>query len=449
MLAEWQKAMPHLGYGTLVLALGSATWALWQRLDASMAERNRERRGREEMEAYIRLDARVGRNGDVRALGRKVCAVVAARSAFGRVAMLLRDAEGRLYVAASEGMDEATVAAAETWAARAVERERAGSAGMSGGVRMGAKSLVVSLGESGRAIVVPLWTADGRMVGALVVRADSIMQVRRRVAEEAVAALETLGAKLGRAMENAELAERLLRAEKLAGLGKLAGGVAHALNNRLTAVLGYAELIRETTEEPRIRRGAETIVDEAKRMREIVQRLLEFWRPPVQREEAVDLVPLMKELAAACEAKLAARGVALTMQAADIVPPVRGNRERLRQMLEHLLNNAAQAIAADIESHKDNAIRLTVSYYSRAVQMIVSDTGPGFPEPGRVFDLFYTTQAPFDGDGLGLSICYGIAREHGGEISAFNLHPRGAAVVVELPVGEVIVREPVVIREVA
>jgi len=449
MLAEWPEVLPHLAFGALVLVLGAETWALWQRLRASMAERNRERRGREEMEAYIRLDARVGRDGDVRALGRKVCSVVAARSAFGRVAMLVRDAEGRLYVAASEGMDEATVAAVETWAARAVERERAGGAGMSGGVRMGAKSLVVPLGESGRAIVVPLWTAGGRMVGALVVRADSVMQVRRRVAEEAVAALETLGAKLSRSMENVELAERLLRAEKLAGLGMLAGGVAHALNNPLTSVLGYAELIRETAEGPRVRKDAGTIVDEAKRMRDIVQRLLEFWRPPVQREEAVDLVSLMKDLAAACEAKLAARGVSLTIQAADAVPPVRGNRERLRQMLEHLLNNAAQAIAADAKTQIDNAIRLTVSHDARAVQMIVSDTGPGFREPGRVFDLFYTTQAPGDGDGLGLSICYGIAREHGGEISAFNLHPRGAAVVVELPVGEVIASDSVVIGEVA
>jgi signal transduction histidine kinase len=449
MLAEWHRATPHLSCGALALTLSGAAWALWQRLGASVAERNRERRGREEMEAYIRLDARVGRGGDVGALGRKVCEVVAARSPFGRVAMLVRDAEGKLYVAASKGMDEAALATVKSWAARAVERERAGGAGVSGGVPMGAKSLTIPLGEGGRGIVVPLWTAGGHMVGALVVRADSVMQVRRRVAEEAVVVLEALGAKLGRAMENAELAERLLRAEKLAGLGMLAGGVAHALNNPLTAVLGYAELIRETAEEPRVRRDAGTIVDEAKRMREIVQRLLEFWRPPVRREEAVDLVSLMKELAAACEAKLAARGVTLTMQMADEVPAVRGNRERLRQMLEHLLNNAAQAIAADAASQRNNAIRLTVSHDTRAVQMIVSDTGHGFREPGRVFDLFYTTQAPGDGDGLGLSICYGIAREHGGEISAFNLHPRGAAVVVELPVGEVIVQESVVIGEVA
>ena len=184
-------------------------------------------------------------------------------------------------------------------------------------------------------------------------------------------------------------------------------------------------------------------------MRAIVQRLLEFWRPPVQREEAVDVGSLVKEIAAACEAELRTRGVELAVQVADNAPAVRGNRERLRQMLEHLLNNAAQAIAAQEKARREDAIRLAVSHDARAVQMIVSDTGPGFREPGKVFDLFYTTQAPGKGDGLGLSICYGIAREHGGEISAFNLHPRGAAVVVELPIAEVMRQESVVIEEVA
>lgn len=445
MLAEWQ----HTAYVTLMTGLSGAIWVLWQRLGASRSERERERRGREEMEAYTRFDARMGRDGDVRGLAQRVCGVVAARSGFGRVAMLARDAEGRLFIAASEGMEASTVAAIETWAFRAVQRERGGGVGMSGGVRIGAKSLAISLEEGGRVIMVPLWTGGGRMVGAIVVRADSLMQVRRRIAEEAVATLEALASKLGRAMENAELAERLLRAEKLAGLGILAGGVAHSLNNPLTAVLGFAELIQETAGESLIRRDAGTIVEEAKRMRETVQRLIDFWRPPAQREEAVNVVSLVGDLVDACEARLTARGVNLIVQVADDVPNVRGNRDRLREMLEHLLNNSAQAIGSGGAAPDVDAIRLTVSHDARALQIIVSDTGPGFREPGRVFDLFYTTQAPGEGDGLGLSICYGIVREHGGEISAFNLYPRGAAVVVELPVGEVLRQESVFAGEIA
>ena len=70
----------------------------------------------------------------------------------------------------------------------------------------------------------------------------------------------------------------------------------------------------------------------------------------------------------------------------------------------------------------------------RLVHLIVSDTGPGFREPGRMFDPIYTMREEGDGAGMGLSVCYWIVQEHGGEISAFNMHPHGAAVAVELPV---------------
>jgi signal transduction histidine kinase len=255
------------------------------------------------------------------------------------------------------------------------------------------------------------------------------------------------------------MAERLLRAEKLAGLGLLAGGIAHTLNNPLTAVMGFAELIGETAEEERVRRDAATILNEARRMRETVQTLLNFWRPPVMRDEPVDVTALVRSLAGECEATLAERGVRLTLQLAEDAPAVRGNGDRLRVVLEHLLNNSAQAIASARSAQgsktetnirpREDVIRLTVSRDDKAVQIVVSDTGNGFREPGRVFDLFYTTQAPGQGSGLGLSICYGIVREHEGEISAFNLHPSGAAVVVELPIAEVVRTQRVVVAEVA
>ena len=104
-------------------------------------------------------------------------------------------------------------------------------------------------------------------------------------------------------MENAALAERLLRAEKLAGLGLMAGGMVHALNNPLTAVLGFAELIVATTGEARVKEDAGIIVREALRMRETVETLLEFWRPAAQSEESVDMTALVRELAAACAGK--------------------------------------------------------------------------------------------------------------------------------------------------
>ena len=82
---------------------------------------------------------------------------------------------------------------------------------------------------------------------------------------------------------------------------------------------------------------------------------------------------------------------------------------------------------------RNPVIRVTVTHDQKMLRLIVSDSGPGFREPARVFEPFYTTRQPGEGSGLGLSLCYGIVREHGGEISAYNLHPHGAAVVVELP----------------
>ena len=273
----------------------------------------------------------------------------------------------------------------------------------------------------------PLWTTGGRMLGAVAVCGDDV--------ESGMGPIEGLAAKLARTMENAALAERLLRSEKLAGLGQLAGGVAHALNNPLTAVMGFAELIAETTDEVRVREDAGIIVREAARMRETVQSLLDLWRPATLIDEAVSLTGMVEELAVACFDALEARGVRLVVEIAEDVSPVRGSRDRLRQVMEHLLNNAAQAVAS--VSGEGHVIRVAVRQDERGVQMIVSDTGPGFAEPGRVFDPFYARQHVGEGAGLGLSICYGIVREHGGEISAFNLHPRGAALVVELPVKEV------------
>lgn len=139
---------------TVLLTMAGALWVLWRRLDASSAAYQRERRGREEMEAYTRLDTRMVRDGDLRGLAERVCNVLAARSPFDRVAMLVRDADGTLYIAASLGMDPATVAAVEEWASRTTERERRNDDGMVGDVRFGAKSQVISLAEScGRAIV--------------------------------------------------------------------------------------------------------------------------------------------------------------------------------------------------------------------------------------------------------------------------------------------------------
>jgi len=110
---------------------------------------------------------------------------------------------------------------------------------------------------------------------------------------------------------------------------------------------------------------------------------------------------------------------------------VRANGDQLGQVVVQILNNAATALQNGPEGERQLRIHATLA--RNRVQILISDTGPGFPNPERVFDPFFTTKQPGQGAGLGLSLVYSIIREHGGEISAFNLQPHGAAVAIELP----------------
>ena len=298
------------------------------------AERWRERQLREELEAYARLNSSLLSEGGAtdrvdpaeaqRSLARRVCRMVADKSVFPRVAMMMRSAEGRLLCVGSVGVDDVTLGKLQGWGEAVMTEERQG--GPSKNIRAGVASFSIPIGEwtefdrelsdwemSGkrerrkwrRAIVAPVRAGAGRLMGALVVCADGARgkgkRRRKQVPgglERAMGPIEALTRKLARELENDVLRERLLRAEKLAGLGQLAGGVAHALNNPLTAVLGFGELIAETTTEPRVKKDAETIVLEALKMKETVEKLVEFWRPVPQADEAVGVVGIVEGLAA-------------------------------------------------------------------------------------------------------------------------------------------------------
>lgn len=448
MLA-WLSNMWALHWGCFVGILGLSGAVLLmaheQRLHAK--ERQRDRRIREEFEAYTSLDAAL-HGEDLGGLAKRVCRLVSKKSAFQRVAMLMQNAEGLMQVAGSVGLDEITVQELQVCGECMTEVNATPN---EVGIHIGKRSFAVVLGKNssdggcGRAIMIPLQTSTGQMRGALAVCADGLMSLRRQTIEETISPLESLAAKLGRSIESAEMAEQLQQVEKLAGFGMLANGVAHELNSPLTAVLEFAEQIAETTKEIRVQANAKTIVNEALRMQQTVEELVKFGRPEARIDEPVEIVELIRELTAECEEKLASRGVLLVVDADDDVPTVRGDGDALRQVLEHLLNNSAQAIdSIDEDAKREREISVSVSHDAASVQMIVSDTGPGFEQPERVFDPF----GP--GVGMGLGICYGIVHEHGGQISAFNLHPYGAAVMVELPLGEASAQNfPVTAREVA
>lgn len=440
-MLSWLSNMWALHWGCFIgiLGLSGAVLLMGHEQRLHTKERQRDKRIREEFEAYAVLDAAL-HGEDLKGLAKRMCRLVTRKSAFQRVAMLMQASEGQMQVASSVGMDETTIQALHAWGELMAEKNFARNpTPEEAGIRMGERSFAVVLGKEsadagcGRAIMIPIQTSAGQMRGALAVCADRLMSLPRKTVEETISPLETLALKLGRTIENTEIVEQLQQAEKMAGFGLMANGVAQELNNPLTTVLEFAEQIAETAKEMRVRADAKTIVNEARHMQQTVQSLVNFGRPEMRIDEPVEIAGLVRKLAAECEEKLESRGVLLVVEADDDVPPVRGNGEALRQVLEHLLNNAAQAIArVGEDGAREREIRVSVSCDANSVQMIVSDTGPGFKEPERVFDPLQPGAEPV----MGLGICYAIVHEHSGEIGAFNLHPYGAAVMVELPLGE-------------
>ena len=483
--------------GFLALTAGLVAFASRRSWCAGQAvlEQVRERRMREELQAYLTLDLSLHEEATggaepsdaVRLLARRVCRTIAGKSVFSRVTLLLRSPEDRLELAGSIGTDDLTVAALQNWGDQVSRDECSGRRLGPEGTDGAAPSFSIPLGEwnrfdpeiaswalSGRkerrrwrrGIITPVRTRGGRLLGALAVCADGARvdgtplahtgeawnSKRPASLERALAPLEALASRLAAAMEANTTAERLLRAEKLAGVGQLAAGVAHALNNPLTAVLGFADLIAETASEAHIRKDAGIILAEASKMQATVQRLVDLSQPSRLPNRTLDLSSLLMEVADACENSLVERGILLEREGLDLpAPSVLGSRDRLREMLEQLLNNAAQAIALHRQrtdgEGEQHTVRIALVHDGRVVRVLVSDTGTGFAEPGRAFDPFYTTRGPEQGAGLGLSICYGIVREHRGEIHAFNREPHGATVILEFPVRQAAGNDSVLLEE--
>jgi len=233
--------------------------------------------------------------------------------------------------------------------------------------------------------------------------------------------------------DSAMLRSKLLHAEKMAAVGQLVSGVAHEVNNPLTAILGFTDLLLanpEVTESAR--RDLRVILQEAQRTKQIVQNLLSFARQMPPQRLSVQLNSILQRTVHLRSYDFISHGIQVIEHLDESLPPVVGDFHQLQQVFLNILNNAYDAVR---ETGRPARIEIGSARDDGFVEISFRDNGMGIADPEKIFDPFFTTKDVGQGTGLGLSICYGIVREHGGEILCHNnLDSEGATFIVRLPV---------------
>lgn len=236
--------------------------------------------------------------------------------------------------------------------------------------------------------------------------------------------------------EQRRLEEQLIQSEKLAALGELISGVAHELNNPLTTVTGYSQLLQEDLSIPAsARRQIEHIYEDASRAARIVSNLLAFVRREDTRRDLVDVNQALRGLGEMLAYQMQAENVRLAFEYSNDLPPVAGDLHQLQQVFLNVINNAQQALHAWRGGG-------TISLETKSVPVgglpgvlvSIRDNGPGIAPDHlrRLFDPFWTTKSAGEGTGLGMSISLGIVSRHGGRIWAESTLGHGAQFYIEL-----------------
>ena len=227
--------------------------------------------------------------------------------------------------------------------------------------------------------------------------------------------------------------ERLVTTDRLASIGELAAGAAHELNNPLTSIIGFSELLMERDTPDYIRKDLAMIRSEAQRAANVTSNLLTFARKhrPVKQPTQIDDVieEVLKLRAYAHKSNC----IEVERHLASDLPEIPTDRFQMQQVFLNIVINAEYFMT---QAHKRGTLIITTKRQNGSVAVSFADDGPGIPAEnlGRLFDPFFTTKEAGKGTGLGLSICHGIVAEHGGQIYATSQPGKGATIFIELPI---------------
>ncbi len=229
------------------------------------------------------------------------------------------------------------------------------------------------------------------------------------------------------------LQNELVQKEKLASLGQLVAGAAHEINNPVTAILGYSELLTSDPSMPPEQVSmARKIGHQARRTRDLVSNLLSFAQQTPGDRTPVDVAMLLQRAVQMQVGRVDGKRVRAELHIAPSLPSIVGNSNQLLQCFVQILGNAIDAV----EEIGGGSISASAYTSPGRVVLEFADTGPGIREPHRVFDPFYTTKPVGKGTGLGLSAAYGVIQKHGGQITCRNRPQGGAVFTISLPVAQ-------------
>jgi len=227
---------------------------------------------------------------------------------------------------------------------------------------------------------------------------------------------------------------RLVQAAKLAAVGEMAAGIAHELNNPLTSVTGFSELVMETIpKQTEAFKDMELVIKEARRARDVVRRLLDFARQSETTFARASLNEVVDDIVALSRHLIQTSGVELILSLQPELPWASMDNNQIKQVLLNLVHNALQAMpnGGEMEIQTKTASRNE----QNGVIVSVRDTGVGISAAAqsRIFEPFYTTKGSQGGTGLGLSVTYGIITDHGGQIDVESQPQVGSTFTVWLP----------------
>jgi two-component system NtrC family sensor kinase len=227
-----------------------------------------------------------------------------------------------------------------------------------------------------------------------------------------------------------ETQQQLVQSEKLAAMGRLTSQIAHELNNPIYGIMNTLELLKtEITPESKRRRILEMSLSETQRLSEMLRNMLSFSKPEEEARRPVDVNELLESIVLFMDKQMREANIDVETRFEPQIPRVMGSTNQLRQVFLNLIRNAKEAMP------QGGTLSLETTMEDNRVIINIRDTGIGISEEiqDKIFEAFFTTKREVKGVGLGLSVCYGIIKDHGGEIRVESEEGRGSTFSIFLP----------------